>query len=111
MKLDFVNVPNKYVHHPLVGCINDICFDKFEVVAKLKSASICDACLQKIKDSFEDIEVALQLKKILNLENNPILLIGIGYSDDILDRRTKHDDHTFLYPTFSKQQIPVIMHK
>jgi nitroreductase len=52
-----------------------------------------------------------EVKKILNLENNPILLIGIGYSDDILDRRTKHDDHTFLYPTFSKQQIPVIMHK
>ena len=52
-----------------------------------------------------------EVKKILNLENDPILLIGIGYLDNDLDRRTKHNDHTFFYPTFVKEKIPVILHK
>lgn len=65
MGVDLVNIPNKYAHSPLRGCINDICMDKFEVIAKLKSGSICSDCVMKIRESFTDWQVAKQLQEIL----------------------------------------------
>jgi hypothetical protein len=52
---------------------------------------------------FDPIEV----KKILNLEKSPILLIGIGFRDYNLDRQVHHYDHTYMFPTKSKQEIQV----
>lgn len=48
-----------------------------------------------------------KIKDILNLEKNPILLMGIGFSDSNLDRRIHHKNHTFMYPTKIKQEIQV----
>ncbi len=65
MNVDLVNIPNKYVHAPFKGCINDVCMNKFEVIAKLKSGSICYDCIMKIRESFQDWSMAKQLKEIL----------------------------------------------
>ena len=48
-----------------------------------------------------------KIKDILNLEKHPILLMGIGFSDSNLDRRTHHENHTYMYPTKIKQEIQV----
>lgn len=47
------------------------------------------------------------VKKILDLEKYPILLMGIGFRDYNLDRRVHHKDHTYMFPTKSKQEIQV----
>lgn len=35
------------VHHTSIGCINDMCSNKMEVIAKLRSAYICVSCQQR----------------------------------------------------------------
>jgi hypothetical protein len=47
------------------------------------------------------------IKSILNLDNDPILLMGIGFKDETLNRRIHHNDHSFVFPTKPKQAIPV----
>ena len=47
------------------------------------------------------------IKEALNLEKDPILLMGIGFSNDNLDRRVHHNHHHFVYPTKPKQEIKV----
>lgn len=47
------------------------------------------------------------IKSILNLDNDPILLMGIGFKDETLNRRIHHNDHSFVFPTKPKQSIPV----
>jgi nitroreductase len=47
------------------------------------------------------------VKEILNLENYPLLLMGIGFKDPSLNRRVHHLDHNFIFPTKSKQSITI----
>ena len=47
------------------------------------------------------------IQGLLNLENEPILLMGIGFKDPNLNRRVHHKDHTFVFPTKAKQEIQV----
>jgi nitroreductase len=47
------------------------------------------------------------IKEILKLNNEPILLIGIGFKDETLNRRIHHIDHSLVFPTKNKQSIPV----
>lgn len=46
-----------------------------------------------------------KVKNILGLENNPTLLMGVGFSNSSLGRRVHHKNHDFLFPTKQKQQI------
>lgn len=48
-----------------------------------------------------------KIKEILNLKNEAILLLGIGFKDETLHRRTQHTDHNYLYPEKIKQKINV----
>lgn len=48
IKLDIDNVmeePN--IHMKSIGCINDFCGDKREILQKLQSANICDSCFDR----------------------------------------------------------------
>ena len=47
------------------------------------------------------------IKQILNLEKDPILLMGIGFKDPNLNRRVHHQNHEFMFPTKAKQAIEV----
>ena len=47
------------------------------------------------------------IKQILGLDNEPVLLMGIGFKDPDLNRRIHHKDHSFVFPTKEKQPIPV----
>jgi hypothetical protein len=44
---DVDNEPN--IHIPSIGCINDMCMDKVDVMFKLRTADICDACIDRAK--------------------------------------------------------------
>ena len=47
------------------------------------------------------------IKEILNLEKDPVLLMGIGFKDPNLNRRVHHQNHEFVFPTKLKQAIKV----
>lgn len=47
------------------------------------------------------------VKAVLNLERNPLLLMGIGFKNPNLSRRIHHVNQTFLFPTKLKQPIKI----
>ena len=47
------------------------------------------------------------VKKLLGLENNPVLLMGIGHKDAARNRRVHHLQNDFVFPTLPKQDIEV----
>ena len=47
------------------------------------------------------------IKSILNLENKPVLLMGIGFRDFSRKRREHHKDKTFIFPSFKKQPVEI----
>lgn len=60
IKIDWekARTSKKYIHQKTKGCINDFCENKEDVLFKIKSADICDDCLQfakKQKVSVKDL--------------------------------------------------------
>lgn len=47
------------------------------------------------------------VKEVLGLQDDPILLMGIGFKNPTLNRRVHHQDHSFVFPTKIKQKIKV----
>jgi len=47
------------------------------------------------------------IKQVLGLEKHPLLLMGIGYKNPLINRRVHHKDHSFVFPTKEKQPIQV----
>lgn len=56
----------------------------------------CCAC-------FDEVGV----KNLLKLENNPVLLMGVGYKDETKNRRIHHLQKDFVFPALPKQDIEV----
>lgn len=48
-----------------------------------------------------------KVKEILNLEGQPLLLMGIGFKDENRNRRIHEKNDNFVFPTKPKQDIPV----
>ena len=48
MGIDSSDGKNEFVHLDVKGCINDFCQDKREVILKLRTADICENCLNRI---------------------------------------------------------------
>jgi nitroreductase len=47
------------------------------------------------------------IQQVLNLQKPPLLLMGIGYKNPLMNRRVHHNDHSFVFPTKEKQPIAV----
>lgn len=67
MNIDMINVPNRYCHEPLRGCMNDFCQNKSQIIIKLQTANICNDCMEKIRT--ENINSAL-IRQIRTIFNN-----------------------------------------
>lgn len=52
-----------------------------------------------------------QLKKELNLEGEPLLIMGVGFKDPNANRRLHHDDRDVIFPTNPRQEVPVVEYK
>lgn len=48
-----------------------------------------------------------EMKEVLGLDNEPLLLMGIGHPDPTQSRRIHHNDPSFKFPTIKKSPIPV----
>lgn len=58
------------VHHNPIGCINDMCTKKGEIILKLRTADICRNCMNKVKDKLSTpvIHHALQIMESLRVK-------------------------------------------
>jgi len=50
------------------------------------------------------------IAKLLGLKTHPLLLMGIGFKDPERNRRVHHLREDFVFPTKTKQNIPVVRH-
>jgi nitroreductase len=50
------------------------------------------------------------IREILGLNNEIILMMGVGFKDANLNRRVHHTNHSFVFPTKAKQEIQVKYH-
>lgn len=64
MKIDVINIPNKYVHQIARGCVNDFCENKQDVTLKLRTADICPDCVEKIEEENIDRNIIHQIMEI-----------------------------------------------
>jgi hypothetical protein len=77
MKADTVRIPNDYVHEPLKGCMNDFCNNKNEVLIKLQTGNICQACIKKIQNENVNSGILQQAKSIFSgIRNEFIFKVG-----------------------------------
>lgn len=57
-------------HENPIGCINDVCMQKKEIILKLRTADICRSCMHKLKDkmSLPVIHHALKIMESLRVK-------------------------------------------
>ena len=60
----------QYTHHKPIGCLNDYCQDKSQVLLKLRTADICKNCMSILKDRVEPsiLKHAIALMESLRLK-------------------------------------------
>jgi hypothetical protein len=51
------------------------------------------------------------IQKILGLNNEIILMMGVGFKNPDMNRRIHHTNHNFMFPTKTKQPIEVVYHR
>ena len=84
---------SRFVHKKSIGCINDFCDEKDEVILKLRTADICEDCLErakslKIKNSFL-LQIANSLEHIRNNIRSIIASEMIEPETVIVDKNCK----------------------
>lgn len=65
MGIDSLEINNEFAHFRPRGCINDFCKDKREVILKLRTADICETCLERMLTSKIPVELIDQIFQIL----------------------------------------------
>jgi hypothetical protein len=53
----------------------------------------------------------LAIKELLGLENDVLLMMGVGFKDPDLNRRVHHANHDFTFPAIKKEEIAVKYYK
>jgi len=65
MKIDIEDPNCKIYHLESIGCINDFCEDKQKILLKLRTADICDECIERINKLNLDKLLLNQIIQIL----------------------------------------------
>lgn len=47
------------------------------------------------------------IKELLGLENDVLLMMGVGFKDPSLNRRIHHENHDFTFPAIKKEEISI----
>ena len=68
---DIFSEPN--IHRESIGCINDFCLNKKEIMFKLRQGYICDSCVQRILNEKIDIVVVTHLKTLIDSIRNSMV--------------------------------------
>ena len=61
MKFQLTDDHTKTYHQHPIGCMNDFCENKTEIILKLRTADLCPNCLQRLSDCGTDEESSFML--------------------------------------------------
>lgn len=92
------------VHKTPVGCVNDMCIQKREIILKLRTADICRSCMDRIKDKLPApvIHHALQIMESLRVK----MLYAQNFKQDSpLSNLILTPHHKLLLPEFGQIEI------
>ncbi len=92
------------VHKTPVGCVNDMCIKKREIILKLRTADICRSCMDRIKDVVPApvIHHALQIMESLRVK---MLYAQNFRQDSPLSTLMITQHHKLLLPEFGHIEI------
>lgn len=92
------------VHKTPVGCVNDMCIQKREIILKLRTADICRSCMDRIKHKLPApvIHHALQIMESLRVK----MLYAQNFKQDSpLSNLILTPHHKLLLPEFGQIEI------
>lgn len=64
MKLELNDAEQDFFHKNPIGCFNDYCNNKREIILKLRTADICENCLKCMKNEGVDEQIIIQVLQI-----------------------------------------------
>jgi hypothetical protein len=68
MKLDINNPQNEpNIHFESIGCVNDFCQNKKDVMFKLRQGYLCDDCTNRLEKEQVDMTIISELMQIINV--------------------------------------------
>jgi hypothetical protein len=80
----------EYVHIEAIGCMNDFCQNKKQIMLKLRTADICPVCLEKMKAENIDEEIINQTIDIFELIRGK-LLFKKGFTRNVRPKPVRVD--------------------
>jgi len=85
------------VHQQPIGCINDLCMEKREIILKLRTADICRNCMQVLRNQLSDqyIRHARNIMESLRLK----MLLSQNFLQDSAPSRMRIDRHKRIWLT------------
>jgi hypothetical protein len=69
-----INLEKDEYHDPSIGCINDLCAHKPDILLKLQTGNICKVCIQKAKEKGIENSIMKQILTIItNIRNEFVI--------------------------------------
>jgi len=91
MKLDPLGGDSPWVHADPLGCVNDFCENKRQIILKLRTGDICSSCLQKLRE--ENVSNAIVNHVLTIFEGiRSQVLFKQGFSRNIQPERVTVND-------------------
>lgn len=84
-----------YFHDPPIGCINDMCSWKSDIIFKLRTADICLECQRVIKDIAISEDILAQIFGLFDLQRNHMLFRAQMHFEQTVPIRQAHTNFPF----------------
>ena len=92
------------VHLKAIGCLNDYCLEKKDIILKLRTADVCQECMTKLKDklSIAEIQHALNIMESLRVK----MLFSQNVNENVLLSKLVIDNNNRIFlPDFGNIEI------
>ena len=103
MFIDY-NEARTSVHVEPIGCVNDLCLEKKNIILKLRTADVCQDCMNKLKDklSIAEIQHALNIMDSLRVK----MLFSQNLRQNVILSKLIIDDNNRIFlPDFGNIEI------
>ncbi len=91
-------------HQPAIGCVNDLCIQKNEIILKLRTADICKQCMALLKPNLPVLIIRQSLSILESLRLK--MLYGQNFRQKSpLSKLVIHRFKPFLLPGFGNIQV------
>jgi hypothetical protein len=95
------------VHVDPIGCVNDLCLEKKNIILKLRTADVCADCMTKLKEklSVADIQHALLIMESLRVK----MLFSQNFKQNVpLSRLVMEEKGKIILPEFGNIEIKLM---